>query len=44
MYGFMDTIEIPIDLNIIKVIRQGPKDLRVGRVKELNSLLKEEEW
>jgi hypothetical protein len=28
MDGFMDIIEIPIDPNIIKVIRHGPKDFK----------------
>jgi hypothetical protein len=42
MEELMDTIEILSDPDMMKNIRQGLEDIKAGRVKELNMLLKEE--
>jgi PHD/YefM family antitoxin component YafN of YafNO toxin-antitoxin module len=42
MNELMETIEILSDPEMMKNIREGLKDIKAGRVKELHSLLKEE--
>ena len=42
MEELMDTIEILSDPDMMKNIRQGLVDIKAGRVKELQALLKEE--
>jgi PHD/YefM family antitoxin component YafN of YafNO toxin-antitoxin module len=42
MAELMETIEILSDPEMMKSIRQGKADIKAGRVKELNTLLKEE--
>ena len=42
MGELLETIEVLIDPDMMKDIRQGLEDIKTGRVKELRSLLKEE--
>jgi len=42
MNELMETLEILSDPEMMKNIREGLKDIKAGRVKELHSLLKEE--
>jgi hypothetical protein len=42
MGELMETIEILSDPQMMKAIRQGLKDIKAGRVKELHKLLQEE--
>ena len=42
MEELMETIEILSDPDMMKNIRQGLVDIKAGRVKELQALLKEE--
>jgi len=42
MEELVDTIEILSDPDMMKNIRQGLMDIKAGRVKELQALLKEE--
>jgi PHD/YefM family antitoxin component YafN of YafNO toxin-antitoxin module len=43
MSELMETVEILSDPEMMKSIREGLEDIKAGRVKELHSLLKEEE-
>jgi hypothetical protein len=42
MGELMETIEVLSDPQMMKAIRQGLADIKAGRVKELNALLREE--
>jgi PHD/YefM family antitoxin component YafN of YafNO toxin-antitoxin module len=39
----METIEILSDAKMMKIIKQGQADIKAGKVKDLRSLLREEE-
>ncbi len=41
--ALMETVEILSDPAMMKSFREGQKDIKAGRVKELHSVLKEEE-
>jgi len=43
MEELLETVEILNDPEMMKRISQGREDVKVGRVKELNRLLKEED-
>lgn len=43
MSELMETVEILNDPDIMKRFREGQEDIKTGRVKELRSVLKEEE-
>jgi len=42
MEELLETVEILNDPEMMKKIREGREDIKAGRVKELNRLLKEE--
>ena len=42
MGELMETIEVLSDPQMMKAIREGLADIKAGRVKELNALLREE--
>ena len=42
MSELMETLEVLSDPDMMKAIKQGQADIKAGRVKELNTLLKEE--
>ena len=43
MSELMETVEILSDPDMMKSIREGLEDIKAGRVKDLHSVLKEEE-
>jgi hypothetical protein len=43
MGELMETIEVLSDPEMMKAIKQGQDEIKVGRVKDLRSLLKEEQ-
>jgi hypothetical protein len=42
MGELMETIEVLSDPQMMKAIREGLEDIKAGRVRELNALLREE--
>lgn len=42
MAELMETFEILSDPDMVKAIQEGQEDIKVGRVKELRTLLKDE--